>query len=269
MGLADSIEWHDRAWQGELLARIYEPPAATRAERSGAAVVDVHGGAWSSRDRTLGERYCLAVAAAGFVVIAIDFRDGRVARHPAAVQDIADAVRWVRGEGIALGVDPERVALIGSSSGGHLALHVALTEVDVPFVAAFWPPTDPLSRYLYAKGLVGAPVPAGQSFDAPGLVASTEAYFGEEAVMREASIAGLVRAGRARYLPPVWLARAGEDMNVPASMIDELALQYRKAGGALELTEYPGEVHGFGHGGHAGAIQFQADLIERLVVALQ
>ena len=66
----------------------------------------------------------------------------------------------------------------------------------------------------------------------------------------------------------MWLVHAGEDLNVPRPMIDELVACYRAAGGDLELTEYPGEVHGFGHGRGAGAERFRADLVERLAKAL-
>ena len=265
--MSDTVSWRDEAWQGDLLARIYEPHQEARGLRNGAAVVDVHGGAWARMDRTLGERYCRAVAAAGFVVVSIDFRDGRVARHPAAVDDIAAAVQWVRDHSSTLGVDPVRVALMGSSSGGHLALHAALTAVEVPFVAALWPPVDPLARYLYAQALIGAPVPQGQTFDAAGLVKSTEAYFGDEATMGEASISAVLRSGRARYLPSLWLVHAGEDLNVPRSMIEELRGEYDRAGGKIDYSEYPGEVHGFGHGSHDGARSFQQDLANKLIGA--
>jgi acetyl esterase/lipase len=257
---------YDVAWQGDLLARVYEPPAAAGPAR--AVVIDVHGGAWNAQDRTLGARYCRAAAAAGFVVAAIDFRDGRVARHPAGADDVRAGVDWARSQAAAWGVEPGAdgtgVALVGSSSGGHLALQAALGGAAVAFVGAFWPPVDPLARYRYARSRIGQPVPDGQRFDAANLVRSTEAYFGDEATMAEASIAAIVRDGRAQHLPPVWLVQAGEDLNVPAAMIDELVEAYRSAGGALELSVYPGEVHGFGHGRHDAARRFQAHLVERL-----
>lgn len=264
----------DVAWLGELLARIYRPAAPDHTDGHGtmtgrgAVVVDVHGGAWNSQDRTLGARYDRALAAAGFTVVAIDFRDGRQAHHPAGSEDVAAAVGWVHEHAVELEVEPDRLALIGSSSGGHLALYAALTLVDVRWVGAFWPPVDPLTRSRYARDRIGAPVPDGQAFDAERLVASTEAYFGTEAAMAEASIAAVLREGRARHLPPVWVVRAGADLNVPSGMLDDLVDAYRTAGGDIALSEYPGEVHGFGHARHDGALRFQAELVQRATEAL-
>ncbi|MEL6982473.1 MAG: alpha/beta hydrolase, partial [Actinomycetota bacterium] len=202
---------------------------------------------------------------AGFTVVAVDFRDGRQARHPAATDDIAAAIAWVRDHP---DLDVDRLALTGSSSGGHLALHVALTEVPVRAVAALWPPVDPLARYHYAVSLIGQPVPEGNRLNAPGLVASTEAYFGDTATMGRASIAEIVRSGRAVHLPSVLVVEAGADLNVPASMLDDLEQAYLGAGGQLDRRHYPGEIHGFGHGTHAGAVRFGHDLVDWLIAAL-
>ena len=268
--MSEAIEWRDVVWKDGLLARIFQPPPgerAARGARSPVAVLDVHGGAWASRDRTLGDRYNQYVAAAGHVVVAIDFRDGRQARHPAASDDIASAVDWLRGRASEFGFDPERLALTGSSSGGQLALHAAMTRVEVCFVAAFWPPVDPLARYRYAKSRLGEPIPEGRPFDPAGLVRSTEAYFGNETAMADASIASLVLEGRARCMPPVWLVEAGDDLNVPKPILDEFVAAYRQAGGVIERTLYSGEEHGFGHGDNENAQRFRRDLVDRLAKA--
>ena len=139
------------------------------------AIIDVHGGAWSSGDRTAGELYNRHLAAAGFLVAAIDFRQAPAHRHPAASCDVVAAVRWLRLNAAALGARATQIGLIGSSSGGHLAMLAATRhaapehrgtsildadntaaahdEIDaaVDYVIALWPVSDPFFRYRYAK----------------------------------------------------------------------------------------------------------------------
>lgn len=272
----------------DLKVRLYEP--VSRHPDPTPAVVDLHGGAWCIGHRSLGAPYHRSIAAAGAIVAAIDFRDGRNGRHPVATVDTLTAIRWLRANASALGIDPARIALTGNSSGGHLALTAALQpdhpaalgiDIDTPsgpqpshsidasvcLVAALWAPVDPLARYRYAQTKLGWPVPESNRLDAPALVSSTETYFGDESTMATASITHLVTAGHATAFPPVWLVRAGDDLNVPAELLPTLRDAYVAAGGTAELTDYSGEIHGFGHGDGPGADRFRRDLNVRLASA--
>ena len=60
------------------------------------AVVQVHGGAWNNKDRTDGQNTALDLAAAGIVVLSIDFRNAPEAPYPASLQDINYAIRWLK-----------------------------------------------------------------------------------------------------------------------------------------------------------------------------
>src|SRR5262244_2356324 len=113
-----------RADDAELLARVYRPQGEP--EGPLAALVEVHGGAWSRLDRTTGALHCRALAASGLVVISLDFRQGPDHHHPAASADVAAGVRYARAHASRLGIDPRRLGLLGSSSGGQLALLVAV-----------------------------------------------------------------------------------------------------------------------------------------------
>ena len=246
-----------------MLAAIYEPVGTPGPHP---VLVDVHGGAWAMGERTQGKLYCYRVATRGAVVISVDFRDGRNAKHPAASQDVCTAIDWVIANAQRLGVDPQRVALSGSSSGGHIALYAATKlGARVNFVAGLWPPTDPLARYRYAKAMIGKPVPEGQTFTATGLVANTEMYYEDQNQMSEASIARLVRAGEAAALPPAWIVQAERDMNVPAAILNELVAMYKHAGGTIDRTVFKDQVHAFGHSKSEATDQFIAELCERLV----
>lgn len=113
-------------------------------------VLMIHGGSWSGgtrRDIPDLNRY---LAARGYVVAAPDYLLAPDDPFPAARDDIADALRYLRTNATKLGVDTSRVVLMGRSAGGELALLVAYTLGDAGIRGAigFYSPTD--MRYAYA-----------------------------------------------------------------------------------------------------------------------
>lgn len=261
LGEEQVVVEHDEPWAqtgaSPLQARVYRP-------RSAAAplpvLIDVHGGAWSAYDRTAGALYDRALAARGFAVVAVDFRQGPEHQHPAASRDVAGAVRWVRLHARRLGVDAARIGRVGSSSGGHLAL-LAGVWPDVPahqgttilqedgaaasrddvsarvdYVVALWPVSDPFFRYRYARR-------AGLD----RLIAAHDGYFVSEAAMREASVPRIVVAGEAQNLPAVLVVQPGEDSNVPVEMTFDLLRAWQYRGGSIEYAYFPDQPHAFGH----------------------
>lgn len=258
--MPDTVIQEDVPWScpdGKmLLARVYRP-----ANVEGAPVlVNVHGGAWSSGDRTQADVYGYALAEAGCVVASIDFRDGRAARHPSGTTDALNGVRWARLHAEGWGGTSDAIGLIGSSSGGHIALLAAtypagseeaslppVIDVDggarvrndidasVAYVVGLWPVSDPHYRYRYAKR-------AGLTRLAEG----GTSYFGDEAMMRTASVPRVVVAGEARHLPPALIVQPGEDSNVPIEMTFDLLRAWQSRAGHIEYAHFPDQPHGFG-----------------------
>ena len=58
--------------------------------------------------------------------------------------------------------------------------------------------------------------------------------------------------------------RQGEDKNVPAEIIDQLASTYTKAGGNITISTYPNSVHGFAHSVGDDTDLFVEDLVSWL-----
>src|SRR2546428_3377445 len=191
-----------------------------------AALVDVHGGAWSRGDRTTGAHHGRALAASGLLVISLDFRQGSEHKHPAASADVAAGVRYVRAHAGRLGVDPGRIGLVGSSGGGQLALLGAVKpgapehagtpivlhggsldatagDESGAFVLALYPVADPLARYRYVVGRQDD----GSGVDAKRLIAPHHGYFTSEAPMAQASGTRLVTAPEGLALAPPWVAQ--------------------------------------------------------------
>jgi acetyl esterase/lipase len=87
-------------------------------------IVWIHGGALIFGNRTSIARYQLKTyLEAGFTVVAIDYRLAPETKLPAIIEDLVDAIQWVREKGPDLfRVDPNRLAVIGHSAGGYLTL---------------------------------------------------------------------------------------------------------------------------------------------------
>ena len=122
-----------------LLARVYKP----RGQGPFPALVECHGGAWCMSDRTTEHLRHEYMAAHGIVSIALDFRSGNEAPYPASVQDINYAVRWAKLHARELKTRPELVAISGQSSGGHLAMLVAMRPRDPRYAAIALPAGSP------------------------------------------------------------------------------------------------------------------------------
>jgi acetyl esterase/lipase len=88
-------------------------------------VVYVHGGGWRSGAKE--DCPILSLVRAGYVVASVDYRLTPQAPFPANVQDIKGAIRFLRAEGAMHGIESRRIAVIGSSAGGHLAALVGVS----------------------------------------------------------------------------------------------------------------------------------------------
>lgn len=241
----------------DLAAIVYRPKASAKPLP---VLIDVHGGAWGSGDRTGGKLYDTELAKSGLIVVAIDFRQSPAFRHPAGSADVAAAVRYVRLNAKTLNADPDRIGLIGSSSGAHLALLAALRpdapqhkgtpilgadgayaahdeiRANVNYVVAMWPVSDPAARYRYAKR-------AGLT----RLAELTELYFADDAAQWDASIPRIVTSGEAKALPPILVVQPGDDSNIPQEMTFDLMRAWQARGGRMDYAFYPGQPHAFGH----------------------
>ncbi len=88
----------------------------------------VHGGSWKGGNRRQQGRPLLhRLAKAGWVAISASYPLAPAATFPDQLVALKQALRWMRTEGSAFGIDPRVVAVSGGSAGGHLAALTALT----------------------------------------------------------------------------------------------------------------------------------------------
>lgn len=96
------------------------------------AMVLIHGGGWAGGRRDAGREINIGgtLARNGYVAMSVDYllSDKKQAVWPTNLWDCKTAVRWLRKNAERLGVDPDRIGVLGGSAGGRLAALVALTS---------------------------------------------------------------------------------------------------------------------------------------------
>jgi len=118
---------------------IYRPEAA---KATGAAIVVCPGGGYGGLANHEGPDYALFLNQQGITAFVLKYRLGSQGyRHPRMLEDAQRAIRTVRARAAEWKVDPDRVGIMGSSAGGHLA-STALTHFDSGEAGA----TDPIDR---------------------------------------------------------------------------------------------------------------------------
>jgi acetyl esterase/lipase len=108
--------------------RIFKPRAQ---HVSRPAIFHMHGGAYVSGSAAMQDIANAARAAEhDAVVVSVDYRLAPEARFPCAIEDCYAGLRWLADNAVRLGVDPERIAIMGESAGGGLAAALALLARD-------------------------------------------------------------------------------------------------------------------------------------------
>lgn len=260
------LGWHARLSLLEYVRGFPAPPAVVerdvdlgasgprvdlyRVSAAGAhpLVVVVHGGSWQRGDKGEAPQASALLAAAGFVVADLQYGLAPAHRFPDAVADVKCLVGRLRERARDLGVDPARVALLGRSAGGEIALVAgysmgdprlppacAVVEAPVQAVVSLYAPTD------LAWGHEHPPFP--DPIDGPR---SIETYLGgPPAAVPDAYRLASPTAWADRPLPPTLLIHGTGDRLVPVEHARRLAAALAAARRNVETLLIPMADHGF------------------------
>jgi len=106
-----------------------------RADSPRAAIVFIHGGGWRNGDKRAGGflNPTLGYAAKGYVCVTINYRLATVAgpsQISRCIEDVKNAVRWLRANAAKYNIDPNRIGATGNSAGAHLSVMLGLCPQD-------------------------------------------------------------------------------------------------------------------------------------------
>ena len=210
-------------------------PAVDKA--NGAAVIICPGGGYTyvSTERE-GEQYANWLGTLGVTSFVLKYRMAEFG-HPAPLQDVLRAVRLVRSRAAEFGISPDRIGVMGSSAGGHLAASAGtLFEHVLGKTGAALDATSARPDFLMLLYPVitmdGPAAHAGSRKALLGAAPSAEA-------VRLMSLETQVTAGT----PPTLLIHTQADKSVP---VENSIVFYQ----ALTRAGVPAELHVFEQGGH-------------------
>lgn len=246
---------------GPLLLDLYLPHGADRAP----LIVWVHGGAWRRGSRS--SMPLTDLVRSGFAIASVDYRLSPVAKFPAQIHDCKAAIRFLRAHATQYGLKTDRIAISGSSAGGHLAAligvsngHPALEGTvgmhldqssDVQATIDYYGPTN-------FHTILKQSTPHGLSVRVPALQLLLGA--GPDQKPDLARLASPVFHVD-RDDPPLLMVHGDQDPQVPINQSHELHGAYKQ----LDLPVEFEVVHGGAHGGEAFYDDTRNQLVRRFL----
>ena len=238
-----------------LTLDVFQP-----AQKNGAGVIFLVSGGWASSHNDTSMVHVdvanyEAYLRRGYTVFAVVHSSMPRFNVPDIILDVQRAVRFIRHNAGEFGVDPNRLGVLGSSSGGHLALMLATQgglgatvsadPIDhessaVQAVAVFFPPTDFLNWGAPGVDGVGRG-PLAPLFAAFGSLSDTE--IGRQIVGKMISPIYYVTSD----LPPVLIVHGDADVVVPLQQSESFAAKAKEVGApAVKIIVRKGKGHGWG-----------------------
>ncbi|MBV8451504.1 MAG: alpha/beta hydrolase [Deltaproteobacteria bacterium] len=213
------------------------------------AAILIHGGGFDQGSKSTNVRPLFQpLADAGFAWFSVDYRLAPQAKLPDDVEDIKDAIRWVKANASKYHVDTSKLALIGESAGGLLVNYVGTHEAPgVAAVVDFYGPSDygklALLRHEHPEQFDMVNI-NGHAAHGGGIH-----YFGVDE-LNEAGLAKLHKeapiAAVHKGEPPFLIISGNKDDQVAYSQSTEFCEAIKHAGASCDLITIEGGGHGMG-----------------------
>lgn len=206
------------------------------------AILYFHGGGWEKGSHNGGAPVFDDLVRRGFVVASVEYRLSGEAPFPAALEDAKCAVRFLRAKQKTVGVDARSLGAFGNSSGGHLALLLAVTGGESEWEGqGGWP--DESSRIQAAAGLSSL-VDLAWTPEGTPPAHNIQAFLGgAPALLAERYLQASPQSHATADDPPVLLLHSDSDRGVPLHHPQVLQESLQAVGAEAEVRVYPGAHH--------------------------
>ena len=171
------------------------------------ALVYVHGGAWMRGDKAEAAMFAHGMTAQGYLVVSLNYRLYPEGKFPNMIEDVKCAIRSLRAHAGEFNLDPNRIAAIGPSAGGHL---VCLLGTSDP--SAGWDVGEYLDQSSRVQAVIAmAPVTdLTRKFPNADIETMRQVGFGEHNVIQASPISHVSADD-----PPFLLIHGEQDTLVP------------------------------------------------------
>jgi acetyl esterase len=198
----------------------------------------VHGGGWVAGDKQQYITYIFQpLADANFAWFSINYRLAPQYKFPDDTEDVEAAIRWVKTNASKYKVDPNRIALIGESAGGHLVSYVGANHATDTRVAAV------VSMYgihdFFTASIAWKPIPE----EILKLFGISTVDANSAPILIKASPVVYIR----KDMPPYLLMHGSKDEDVPYEQSVEMCDKMKIAGARCDLITIEGAPHGMDH----------------------
>ena len=236
----------------KLLLDIYGADAeVTAATVKRPAIIFVHGGSWSGGGKRDFRHVAGLLAKEGYIGFCVGYRllKSPANRHPAQIDDVQRAVRWVRANAEKYGVDADNIGAFGGSAGGHLVALLGTTDTRDNSDAAL---ANYSSRVKCVVDLYG-PTDFTLALDerarlVPGsakMLKTLEEFLGPLPEAKDNYIAASPLAQISEKTVPFLIFHGAKDTTVPVQQSQQFDAALRKAGIESKLVVFPDQGHGF------------------------
>ncbi len=248
VGCSDVEELHDVAYDDRFERGRMDVylPGDGGADRP--AVMLIHGGSWKMGSKRIYEGQARRLAGAGFVTVAINYRLTPEGAYPHLMQDAICALAFFRAQADDWGLDPDRVALVGYSAGGHMASLLGV-NIDEPDFAP-----DCAAGSTYAPAAVASGAGPQDLTDMARAAAVRDLVGGTVAEVPERYERASPLFHASPDAPPFLFVHGTDDLIVPVDHSRDMAAALRDAGVEARLLELSGGGHVLNPGADLGQV---------------